>query len=379
MGLLDLLLGKQNQFSQFADTNSNTLGAIGAGLAQGPTFSQGMANAAQSVPAAKALDQQTAKNAATTNVTVAWLARKYPDLADFVKGGGNVSDAWSEALRRDAEASKQTVVGAGDTVLQNGKPIYTAPFKPNNPTNLRAGVGQPFFATNKTTNAVEPWQSMTDGTAINLANPKANPADYDFNPSITAFQRASGGAQGKVAGGVEAALPVAAQTAQSALDTIAKLRADTAGQEANFGTFGVGPIQIPDRYGPTYAQTPKANFQAVLQQAGGQAFLQAYSTLRGAGAISDAEGQKAGAAISRMTNPDISKDAFNSALDDYEAIIKAGYSRIQQQAAATGADPASMPQLSQPASSAAQSGEQTATNPQTGQKIALRNGQWVPL
>lgn len=362
MGILDALLGKDNPFSQFADNNSNTLGAIGSGLAAGPTFSQGLSNAAQAIPQAKALDQQAAQAIQTQNATVQYLKAKYPDLADAVQQGLPVQTAWAQALQRQAQDAKmqsadptttyqgRLQVGQQQGLTGNDLKTFALTSKlPGSNQSTRAGVGQPIFGKNKKTGSIVPFEPMTDGTAVNLIDKNDAASNYDFDPATVAFQRASGTTQGKVAGGVQAALPIAAQTAQNALDTIAKLRDDKAGQSQSFGTYGVGPIQIPDKYGPTFAQTPKADFQALLQQAGGQAFLQAYSTLRGAGAISDTEGQKAGAAISRMMNPDISQDAFNAALDDYEAIIKAGYSRIQQQAAQTGADPASMPQLAAPA------------------------------
>lgn len=345
MGLLDLLLPGSGA-AQFADNNQNLLGALGAGLAQGPTLSQGVANAAAGMAQAKQADQ-------SKNATVQYLKAKYPDLANAVAQGLPVSSAWSLAIQREQDANKAYTLAPGDTLYQNGQALYTVP---NRPQNVRSGVGQPVYGKNKKTGSIVPFEPMSDGTLINTVDPNDAASNYDFDPSIVAFQRASGTAQGKIGGGTLANLPIAAQTAQNALDTVAKLRADQAGQSQTFGTYGVGPLQIPDQFGLTMPGTPKADFRATLQQAGGQAFLNAYQQLKGAGAISDAEGQKAGAAISRMMDPNISQSAFNAALDDYEAIIKAGYQRLTQQAATTGADPSTMPQLGPPTGTNAASG-----------------------
>jgi len=214
---------------------------------------------------------------------------------------------------------------------------------PGSNQSVRAGVGQPIFGRNRKTGTIEPWQSMTDGSMVNIANPSANPSEYDFNPSIAASERASGAASGKIGGTTAANLPIAAQTAQNALDTIDKLRADTQGQQETFGTYGPG---IPAQWGFTMPGSHKADFGATLNQAKGQAFLSAYTTLRGAGAITEVEGKKAGDALARINDPNISVDAFKSALDDFESVIRAGYQRLQEQAATNGgADPSAMPQL----------------------------------
>lgn len=118
--------------------------------------------------------------------------------------------------------------------------------------------------------------------------------------------------------------------------------------------------------------TPQADFIALLDQIGGQQFLQAFESLKGGGQITEVEGRKATDAIARLQNRNQSEQAYRQAIADFRSVIQAGLERAQQRAAAAGTG-AAVP--TPPAQSQA---EPTATGP-NGEKVVFRNGQWVPL
>lgn len=115
----------------------------------------------------------------------------------------------------------------------------------------------------------------------------------------------------------------AVQTAQSALDTIGQIRIHP-GLKSRVGVWAVAPA-IPG--------TPGKDFDALVEQAKGQVFLQAYSALKGGGQITEREGQAAQQAIARL-NQAQTQEGFMTALDDLEGIIRKGVERAQSKAGA---------------------------------------------
>lgn len=72
--------------------------------------------------------------------------------------------------------------------------------------------------------------------------------------------------------------------------------------------------------------TKESDFKNRLDQINNEAFLSAFNELRGTGAISDAEGQKATSAKHRMQTA-TSEAAFKEAADEYVGILQKGISR----------------------------------------------------
>lgn len=121
-GLLDILLGADNPLAQFADSRQNTLGAIGAGLAAGPTFSQGLANAAQVVPQARQADYQMGLYRGQVSQTVAYLQKTHPDLAQAVQSGTlSPADAFNMAFQQDHQQGVPLAPGATLVNPQTGQ------------------------------------------------------------------------------------------------------------------------------------------------------------------------------------------------------------------------------------------------------------------
>lgn len=77
--------------------------------------------------------------------------------------------------------------------------------------------------------------------------------------------------------------------------------------------------------------TNAKDFQVVMDQLGGQTFLQAMQSLRGTGQITEIEGKKASDAIARL-NRSQSTGEFQAALKDFKAIVSKGIGRVEGQA-----------------------------------------------
>lgn len=73
--------------------------------------------------------------------------------------------------------------------------------------------------------------------------------------------------------------------------------------------------------------TDAADFQAVLEQITGTAFLQAFESLRGGGQITQVEGEKATNAIARLQRSQ-SDEEFAKSLNDLRQVMTAGYERL---------------------------------------------------
>lgn len=88
----------------------------------------------------------------------------------------------------------------------------------------------------------------------------------------------------------------------------------------------VGATMLPGaRFVPG---SPAADFQARFDQLNGEAFLQAYETLKGGGHITDTEGKKGTQAINRMSLAQSEKE-FIAAAREVQDIIKKGVERAQ--------------------------------------------------
>ena len=80
--------------------------------------------------------------------------------------------------------------------------------------------------------------------------------------------------------------------------------------------------------------SPEADFNTRLEQVKGKAFQEAFAALKGAGAITDIEGQKASAALARLSTAQ-SEEEFVKALDEFKVIVIKGQNRAQEKAGLT--------------------------------------------
>lgn len=82
---------------------------------------------------------------------------------------------------------------------------------------------------------------------------------------------------------------------------------------------------------PTIPGTKQADFVSRFDQLSGDAFLQAFAALKGGGAISEIEGEKAQKAINRMSRT-TTKEEFDAAAKDFISIVDAGVKNKRKQA-----------------------------------------------
>jgi len=81
--------------------------------------------------------------------------------------------------------------------------------------------------------------------------------------------------------------------------------------------------------------TDAADFQSLFDQVKGAAFLEAFNVLKGAGAISEKEGEKATAARTRMSTAQ-SETEFVKAAREYQDVIRRGVEVMQKKAGPAG-------------------------------------------
>jgi hypothetical protein len=130
---------------------------------------------------------------------------------------------------------------------------------------------------------------------------------------------ASAKEQGEAAGKSIVDLPRQVDNANMIIDTIEKIR-NHPGRSWGTGTIG-GVI-------PGIPGTEQRGFVNLVDQAKGQAFLQAFNSLRGGGQITEAEGSKATQALARLDRAQNDKD-FEDALNDFEEVVTIGLARAK--------------------------------------------------
>lgn len=150
---------------------------------------------------------------------------------------------------------------------------------------------------------------------VNISNPNATRIAKDVSGAASLKE------QGKAQGQAAVELPAVLQRADDALATIEKLRTHP-GREWGTGSIGIIP-GIPG--------THQKDFVELNEQAKGGAFLQAFQLLKGGGAITNIEGDKATKAIARLDRTQ-TREGYLSALKDLESVIVAGAERARAKA-----------------------------------------------
>jgi hypothetical protein len=123
-------------------------------------------------------------------------------------------------------------------------------------------------------------------------------------------------AQGEMTGKQTASAPADIQAADNALDLVEKIRKHP-GRATGTGASSIGNFV----WG-----TSGYDFQNLVEQAKSGAFLTAIQQMRGLGSLSNAEGQTATQAVTRM-NTATTEEGFLAAVDDYAKIVQQGRER----------------------------------------------------
>lgn len=174
----------------------------------------------------------------------------------------------------------------------------------------------PIYGTDAEGNTVV-MQIGEDGSAVQTALPEGVKPDL----RVKAFETAAGQAAGKGQGQAIADLPGSLEKVERAVKNIIAIRDDP----ALAGITGMIQGRLPPM---TQAGT---DLNARVQQAQGQMFLEAYSTLRGGGAITENEGLKAERAMARLDRAQ-SYEAYQQALNEVIEVLETGLKRLHEKA-----------------------------------------------
>jgi hypothetical protein len=257
---------------------------------------------------------ESRETAAQKNATAAWLrSRGRDDLAAALEAGASPQAVLAEAIRPAAGPERGVVVGRDIVDPITGNIIYKGP-------EQEALIPAGFVQLDMQARAAgfKPQSEGGDGRYEEFMATRGS----GFAAEATAI--------GSARGEATAAAPVDVATADETLRLISELRSDP-GLELATGASSALNI-VPG--------TPGYDFQNRVNQLLSGGFLTAIDQLRGMGSLSNAEGQTATRAISRMDTA-TSTPAFLDALADYEAIVQIGReraaARIQAPAAGTAA------------------------------------------
>jgi hypothetical protein len=195
-----------------------------------------------------------------------------------------------------------------------------------------------------------PGDIMTDARARERLKIEQQRLAADLDPNVQAklaASKAAGTTAGKTQAAAAIALPNAIATSESLLGKIDAMIGtpavrDKSGKVINAGTAPhpgfTGAVGMGRGYTlgiPGIEQlipgTPAADFKARFDEIMGGAFLEAFETLKGGGAITETEGKKATAAKTRMSLAQ-SENEFLAAAREYKDIVKTGIERARKKA-----------------------------------------------
>lgn len=218
---------------------------------------------------------------------------------------------------------------------------FEAEMDPNNPLNALnenwttptqavGPDGQPVFIQTSNRGGVRqvegfapsnPIKTIDTGTEIVTVDSRTNAilSRTQKQNSESERQKAFGKEIGKSEGEGLASSEADFNAAEDALTIIASIRNDPNRE------LGTGASSIFNRI----PFTGGYDFQSKVDQATSGAFLTAIQSLRGMGALSNAEGQTATRAVTRLTTAS-SEKAFMEALQDYEDIVLRGRNRAAE-------------------------------------------------
>lgn len=367
-------------FRKVADTG--ILEDLGFGLMNGSNFGKALQLAGnrslEMAPYRRAEQEETEKRQRYSELVGSW-GPEYADFAAGIADGAfDPADGYWKALqyRQETEAGQQDLERARAnaqylqdpelrSMVEAGAMTFADAYKyeMQGGANPRDIALQPQWFKDPKTGQLVMGQLADDGSLVRTDTGGLQPVTPQELYTGRAYGTALGGAQGEAA----AAAPSDVVAAQNALDLVQSIRDDpelpwATGQGAALGMNN--PIIAPGRYA----------FQKKVDQAKSGAFLTAIQEMRGMGALSNAEGQTATQAVTRMETA-LTDEDFLAALDEYESIVSQGMQRAQQRMTAA---PGSFPTDLAPGGAQGGVGMPTAVNPATGERMMFDGQQWVP-
>jgi len=166
---------------------------------------------------------------------------------------------------------------------------------------------------------IRPFVTGSDGSVKYLDLGQGSQA---LGPEGTAAARARGNLTGKTLAEAKAALPKVIETSGTMMTNLDRLEADP------YLNSMLGNVE-----GRMYNVTSDAErVQARMDQITGGAFLQAFQMLRGGGQITEIEGKKATAAITRLENVKQDEAAYRAAIEDLKTLVRNSVIRARVEA-----------------------------------------------
>lgn len=144
--------------------------------------------------------------------------------------------------------------------------------------------------------------------------------------------------EGTAVAEAQVSLPDTLAKSQTAIDLIDKIASDPALSSITGNIQGNMAPGIPFITGGQAG----TDLNAKIDQLKGKAFLEAFTALKGGGAISEIEGEKATNAIAALNRAQ-SPEAFKAALDDLKSVIEGAMERAKQKAAGSSSPTAAAP------------------------------------
>lgn len=216
------------------------------------------------------------------------------------------------------------------------------------PTKAKAGLGTPTY-TRDAGGVLHQYQLSSDGTPVEVKFPEGQ---TPLGPGEVAAQKQEGVSMAKARAGATQALPRVADMTTTNLQSLQELQNHPGREGATGKYYG----QIPDQN--VLLSQQGIDFRNKLNHVKSQSFLSGFETLKGAGAISDAEGKAATAAINRLSAVTSEKE-FNDAVKEVQDYYKLGLDRMRRAAKGdfsehpTELRPADAPATAPPSSAAA--------------------------
>ena len=243
-------------------------------------------------------------------------------------GEQNLSRQALEQMRLLQVRQEMEGAGGGIKTGQYNPGDYTPESYANFLERVQSGVPEPEAA-----RSLRRWVSPDRERVIMIGNvphaykPGMAPAPLSDLPTeaagaqVVEGAKTTGRANAETLAKSQAEFPKVESNGTLMIDTLARL----SGMNLNliYGVASVAPI-IPG--------TPQADAAAVWEQLQGQAFLKAFETLKGGGQITEVEGTKATAAITRLANRQQSPEAAREAIAELTSVVERGIQKAREQA-----------------------------------------------
>jgi len=286
-GLVRLLTGENKPWA----SRMNDIGAVLLALSGSPAAQPLLARAE------KRKDRQA--QSAKDNKTLAWLqSQGRDDLAAAVAGGLPISEAMRLAVTPAGGDERGVVVGGNVVNPITGEIIYTGP-------ETDPGVPASFQA----------LDLQAQAAGFKPGTPEYQEFMATRGAGLAAEARATGTAAGEKAAGAAGKMAIYGLVKSQVEDLL-------------------NDPYLPNMLGPVASRMPNvtgdaARVQSKMDQLSGGAFLQARELLKGGGAITDFESQKAESAFIRMNAAQNEAD-FRAAMQDFLAALEVGLPKLDE-------------------------------------------------